>query len=217
MQLQNLLDMISQAQGGQATQNLGNQFGLDQQQTNSALESLLPSFSSGIKKNVSQPQGLEALLGALQKGNHAQQLDDPSHFQRPEAIDDGNNILGHIFGSKDVSRNVAQRASQKSGVDSGILKQMLPLIASMVMGSMGKQTQQPQFQQQFGGGQQQSSGGGGLLGSLVGGLLGGGQQQQQGGMPNLGGLEQMFQADSKGSEDDGAFDLSDLTDLLNRR
>ena len=156
------------------------------------------------------------MLGALQKGNHAQQLDDPSHFQRPEAVSDGNNILGHIFGSKDVSRNVAQRASQKTGVDSGILKQMLPVIASMVMGSMSKQTQQPQFQQQFGGGQQQQQGGGGLLGSLIGGLMGGGQQQQSGGMPNLGGLEQMFQADSRGSQDDDAFDLSALTDLLKR-
>ena len=216
MQLQNLLDMISQAQGGQATQNLGKQFGLDQQQTQQALESLLPSFSSGLKRNVSQPQGLEGLLGALQKGNHAQYLDDPRQIQQRETIDDGNNILGHIFGSKDVSRNVAHRASQQTGLDSGLLKQMLPVIASMVMGSMSKQTQQPQFQQQFGGRQSQSSGGG-LLGSLIGGLLGGGQKAQQGRMPNLGGLEQMFQADSRGSQDDGAFDLSDLADLLKKR
>ena len=90
---------------------------------------------------------------------------------------------------------------------------MLPVIASMVMGAMSKQTQQPQFQQQFGG-QRQQGGGGGLLGSLLGGLMGGGRQQQAQGMPNLGGLEQMFQADNRGSQADDIFDLSDL---LNRR
>jgi hypothetical protein len=34
----------------------------------------------------------------------------------------GNEILGHIFGSKDTSRVVAAQASQQSGVDTSVLK-----------------------------------------------------------------------------------------------
>ena len=43
---------------------------------------------------------------------------------------DGNGILGHIFGSKDVSRQVAARAAQSSGVAPDILAKMLPLVAA---------------------------------------------------------------------------------------
>ena len=53
-------------------------------------------------------------------------------------VDDGNRILGHILGSKDASRQVAQKTSERTGIDSGILKKMLPVVATMVMGSLSK-------------------------------------------------------------------------------
>lgn len=72
----------------------------------------------------------------------------------------GNQILGHIFGSKDKSREVASEASQQSGVDSSVLKKLLPIVAGAVaMHYMGKRGQS--------GG---SGAGGGVLGSILGGL-----------------------------------------------
>jgi len=44
----------------------------------------------------------------------------------------GNQILGHIFGSKDTSRDVAAQASQQSGVDTDVLKKLLPIVAGAV-------------------------------------------------------------------------------------
>lgn len=44
----------------------------------------------------------------------------------------GNQILGHIFGSKDASRDVATQASQQSGVDTSVLKKLLPILAGAV-------------------------------------------------------------------------------------
>ncbi len=73
----------------------------------------------------------------------------------------GNQILGHIFGSKDKSRNVAAQASQQSGVDSSVLKKLLPIVAGAVaMHYMAK------GRQGVGGAQ----GGGGGLGSILGNL-----------------------------------------------
>ena len=72
----------------------------------------------------------------------------------------GNQILGHIFGSKDKSREVASQASQQSGVDSSVLKKLLPIVAGAVaMHYMSKRGRS-------GGG----GAGGGLLGSILGGL-----------------------------------------------
>ena len=61
-----------------------------------------------------------------------------SSLQRAETVADGNGILGHIFGSKDVSRQVAARAAQSSGVAPDILAKMLPLVAALAMGSMSR-------------------------------------------------------------------------------
>jgi hypothetical protein len=58
----------------------------------------------------------------------------------PATTSDGNAILGHVFGSKDVSRQVASRASERTGIDPSILKKMLPLVAAMVMGGLSRKS-----------------------------------------------------------------------------
>lgn len=214
----NLLDMISQAGGGQARQQLGAQLGLDAGQTEQVLKALLPALSAGLKANVSKPGGAESLLKALQGGHHQQYLDQPETLAQPETINDGNAILGHLFGSKEVSREVAGAAAQRTGVGEQVLKAALPMIASMVMGSLSKQTNDPNIAGQLlgmlGGAQPQpaqSQGQG--LGALLGGLLGGGRQQaapaapQQGQGGMLGALGNLLDADGDGSPMDDIFKM----------
>ena len=221
----NMMDMIMQAAGGQAPQQIGSQFGLDQQQSQSAIAALLPAISSGLKQNSGSPQGLAGLLGALQNGSHDQYLDNPANLSRQDAINEGNGILGHLFGTKEVSRAVAGRAAETSGVSADILKKMLPMVAMMAMGSLGKQTRGTGMfdQNQSGGGlqgmiaqmaMQQLTGGSqskGGLGGLLGGLLGGGARKQQAQMQRqassahqqgLGMLGKMLDADGDGSSMD---------------
>tara|TARA_R110002095_G_scaffold168076_1_gene145834 strand:+ start:751 stop:1305 length:555 start_codon:yes stop_codon:yes gene_type:complete len=145
-----LLKTILEAKGGNVTNQLGNQFGLSDSQTSSALAQLIPALAGGVKKNVKQG-GLDSLVTALNTGNHSQYLDNPSQLENASTVSEGNAILGHLLGSKDVSRQVAAHASQNTGIDSSILKKMLPIVATMVMGGMSKQ-----------------SGSGGVLGSLLG-------------------------------------------------
>ena len=49
-------------------------------------------------------------------------------------------ILGHVLGSKEASRQVAAGAAQKTGIDPSVLKQMLPIVAAMVMGGLSRQS-----------------------------------------------------------------------------
>ena len=158
----NLLDMILSAQNGGMVDQLAKNFGLGSSDAKKAIGQLLPSLSRGIQKNVSQPGGLDSLLAALQKGNHNKYIDNPDTLNSRDTVADGNNILRHILGSKDVSRNVAGHASAETGLDAGILKKMLPLIASMAMGAMSKQASGGGSLSQLASGSQSSS----LLGSL---------------------------------------------------
>lgn len=135
----NLLDLVLNAQGGQAVQALARGFGVEEQQASSAVSALLPALAAGLNRNVAQQGGLEQLLGALAKGNHGSFLDDVSRLGAPTTVHEGNGILGHLLGSKDVSRQVAQRASAQTGLSEALLKQMLPVVATMAMGALSKQ------------------------------------------------------------------------------
>jgi len=134
----NLFDLISQSQNGQGIDNLARQFGLDRDQAESAVRHLTPALNAGLRRNTNDGAGLAGLLGALTGGNHERYYDDPDALGSEDAVNEGNGVLGHLFGSKQVSRKVADHASAQTGIGSSILKKMLPVIATMVMGAMAK-------------------------------------------------------------------------------
>lgn len=148
----NLFDMLNQAQNGQGMDMLARQFNLSRQQADLAVEALLPAFSQGLKRNTSDPYGLGGFLNAMASGQHAKYFEDASRAFSPQGVDEGNGILGHLFGSKDLSRAVAAQAAQATGIGQQLLQQMLPVIASMVMGGLFKQSTNQMQAGGFGGG-----------------------------------------------------------------
>lgn len=64
-------------------------------------------------------------------------LDDLASPQ-PSDPGRGNDILGEIFGSRDVSRSAAQSAASRSGLDASLLRRMLPMPATLVAGYLSK-------------------------------------------------------------------------------
>ena len=88
-------------------------------------EALVPAILGGVKKQVQtqagSPGGLGGLLTQLGGG-----LLENVLSPQPTDVGLGNNVLGQIFGSKDVSRAVAANAAAQSGLDPALLKKMLP-------------------------------------------------------------------------------------------
>lgn len=135
----NLMELLMNTGGNAAVGQIGARFGLDEGQTQAALQQLLPALGSGLQRNAAAEGGIDALLGALSNGNHSRYLDNPELLGAEETTRDGNGILGHLLGSKDASRAVASHAAAETGIGAEILKQMLPVVATMVMGSLAKQ------------------------------------------------------------------------------
>ena len=230
MSAMNLMQMLLDGDGQRSTMEAGQQVGLDPQQTKMAMGALLPALSGALTRQAADPNQLQDLMGALQKGNHDRYLENPQTMGQPETMRDGNAILGHLFGAKDMSRAVAARASEQTGLDTGVLKKLLPLAATMVMGSMGRQSRQPDMQsmlmgmaakQMMGGVSRRGGGLGGGLGNMIGGILGGGRNAsprtggmaaphapQAGAQPSgaMGLLNKMMDADGDGSAMDDLFD-----------
>lgn len=148
-----LFDILAQAQNGNGMQALAQQYGLSMQQTQAAVAALLPAFSQGLQRSTADPYGLGAFMTAMASGQHAKYFEDATRAFSPQGVNEGNGILGQLFGSKELSRAVASQAAQATGVSQQILQQMLPAIASMVMGGLFKQTtNQMQAAGGFGGG-----------------------------------------------------------------
>ncbi len=135
-----LLNMLLNQGGGQAVRQIAGNFGLDEKQAASAISSLLPALGQGLARNASSQDGMESLWGALSGGQHQRYLEDPSILNQQDSINDGNGILGHILGSKDASRQLAQQASERTGIGTDILKKMLPMVATLAMGALSRQT-----------------------------------------------------------------------------
>src|SRR6185295_12279742 len=136
----NILDAIVHARDGAAVQQLGTQVGLAPDQATAALSALMPALAGGFQRNIQSQGGLESLMAALSTGNHGQYIDNPTSLAGPSAVTDGNGILGHLLGSKDASREVASRAAAQTGLSADVLKRMLPLAATLMMGAFSKQS-----------------------------------------------------------------------------
>lgn len=181
-----LYDVLANAQQGEAIDRLARQFGLSPQQVEQAVAALLPAVSRGLKQSTATPEGLAALIAmmAQERALPAMYDDDGTAFgQQGRAA--GNDALGMIFGSKDVSRAVADQAQYATGIGSAILKQMLPVIIGMILSGLlkglgggsaqGQQIPAPQPRQPM------PAPGGGGLGDILGEILGGGRGAPGGG------------------------------------
>ncbi|MGF1643053.1 MAG: DUF937 domain-containing protein [Thiotrichales bacterium] len=161
----NLLEQILAAQNGGVVKKVAESNGIDPTMALATIAKLLPALASGFKGQVADPNSpvtLEGLLGALQQGKHGRYLEDPNAVAAPDARSDGNELLARILGTKDNSRALADQVSQQTGLDTGIIKRMLPQVATLVLGALT----------------QRASAGGGGLAELAGSLLGGGARQQ---------------------------------------
>lgn len=182
-----ITDILAQMGG---LQSVARELGVSEGDARSGVEALTPAILGGFKKQAqAQPSGLDGLgglLGQLGGGGLLDQVLGP----QPTDVSRGNDVLGQIFGSKEVSRTVAQNAASQSGLDPSLLRKMLPMLAMLVTGYLAKQR---------GGGAdtaaaQVTPDAGGGLGGLLGGLLGG-----QGGGSTGGGLGSMLDMNGDGN------------------
>ena len=157
-----ITDILAQLGG---LQSMARELGVSETQAASGAEALAPAILGGFKRQAQSSagglEGLGALLGQLGGGG----LLDEVLAAQPTDVSHGNDVLGRIFGSKEVSRTVAQDAAVQSGLDPSLLRKMLPMLAMLVAGYMAKQRGAEAAAQP------PPAGGG--LGDLLGGLLGG--------------------------------------------
>jgi hypothetical protein len=191
-----ITDVLAQMGG---LQSISKELGVSETQAATGAAALAPAILGGFKKQAqSQPAGLEGLGGLLGKLGGGALLDDVLAPQ-PTNVNRGNEVLGQIFGSKDVSRTVAQNAASKTGLSPELLKKMLPMVAMLVAGYMAKQkSANPESTAQNPPTAAPTASTGGGLGGILGGLRGGGAAGAQR-TGATGGIASMLDMDRDGN------------------
>jgi hypothetical protein len=135
-----LLDMLTQQLGsGQRLGKLSGQLGADQAATKNAVGAALPMLLGALAKNSAQSNGADALDRALAK-HDGSVLDNLDGFLDRPDVNDGNGILGHLLGAK---RNAVEAGvSKASGLDASMVTKLMPMLAPVVMGALGRQKRQ---------------------------------------------------------------------------
>lgn len=172
-----------------------------------AVGSGIGAILGGLAQNAAKPEGAESLFNAVKTKHDGGILDDVGGFLGMGDAVDGGKIIGHVFG--DNRANVESQVAQAAGVDQSMISKLLPMLAPMVMGWIGKKVASGELNPSNLGGllQNEKSSAesampdlGGILGSILGGGAtsgggggGGGVMDSAGGaMKNAGGILNML-------------------------
>jgi len=198
--------LFQQLQGA-PVQQLSAQLGTEPAQTQSAIATALPLLLGALGRNAQQPQGAEALLGALQR-DHAPAaasgfdlggllgsvLGAGTGPQAASPQTDGAGILGHIFGASTPA--AASGLGQATGLGGDKAGQLLQLLAPIVLSFLA---------QRFLSGGNAAGASPGELGQAL------GQEHAQ--VRQSGGLAGGLLGKVLDQDGDGDLDLSDLVKL----
>ncbi len=126
--------LLGQVGTGDELGQIASLLGSDGSMAQKGIAAALPALLGGLAKNAGAEGGAASLLGALDShdGSILNNLGGLAG-----ALGDGEKILGHVFGNR--TPQVAQAVSQKSGLDLSLVMKLLPLLAPIVMGYLGKQ------------------------------------------------------------------------------
>ncbi|MDD4778261.1 MAG: DUF937 domain-containing protein [Fermentimonas sp.] len=164
-----ITELLNSSMGQSLIKNVAGKFGMDEKEASGVVSAAIPTILAGMTRNAQSKEGAESLNRAIESKHDGSLLDNLSgmlqgHTQ--ELQEDGEGILGHVFGNKRSA--VEQGISRKTGVSAGKIAPLLAILAPIVMAYLGKE-------------KRQTSTNAGGLGDLLGGLMGGSQQSRSGG------------------------------------
>jgi len=145
---------------------LADRLGVDPNTAESAVRQTLPALLGGLQANAADPAGAASLSVAL--AEHPPDLVAGGVDLSQVDTDDGQKIVGNIFGSQ--TDQVAQTLGGNLGGSGDLIKRLLPLLAPIVLSYLSSRMRGGT---PTGNEPQPSAGVGDLLGSILGGIGGG--------------------------------------------
>ncbi|MFH3481866.1 DUF937 domain-containing protein [Xanthobacter variabilis] len=145
------VELLRAAQGGQGMENLARAYGLSAQQTKAVADAMMPAFADGFRHVVQSPEAMASLMALMLSGPYgsfygqpggygayAQPSPPPPPPSQPDINQAGADALNAVFGSNEVSRAVANQVAASTGLGIAMVRQMMPTFASLFVGGLAK-------------------------------------------------------------------------------
>jgi len=131
--MQLLLSQLS----GDTLGKISKQIGVDESQAQKAVGLALPMLLGALNRNTASTDGAQALANALQRDHDGSILDNLSQaVEKPETIQDGSAILGHVLGDK--RSGTINSVSRATNLDPQQVSQVFAVLAPIVLGGLGQ-------------------------------------------------------------------------------
>lgn len=141
--MSDLMSMIAGALRGGTLESLSRQIGADPDATAKAVSAALPVLIGALDRNTNDTDGAAALFNAVQKSHDGSILDNLAGALGPSLLGDGQDILSHVLGGR--RGPVETGVSRASGLDMSSVAKLLPMLAPIVLGAIGKMQRQQNF------------------------------------------------------------------------
>jgi hypothetical protein len=147
-------------------QDIANKIGADEGEVNTAIRTLVPALLGGLAENVQANQIDSSDLESAVAQQGASDLLDGGVSVDQVDEKQGDQYVAKIFGGND-SGAVASALADKGAGGGDLIKQLLPILAPIVLAYIGKQLTKGSAPAE------QAPAGGGGLGDILGSILGG--------------------------------------------
>lgn len=111
--------------------------GADRNQVETVIGAALPVMLGALGRNAQSPQGAASLASALDRNHDGSVLDDLQGFLSGNPSAQGDAIVGHMLDGKQ-RQEVESGISRLAGLDTAKIAKLLPILAPIVMGALGK-------------------------------------------------------------------------------
>ena len=134
-----VLDDLRSQLSGETVSNISRRIGADPQQTKTAIDGAIPMLLAALGQEAADPDRRVGLQEAIQEDHDGSVVDDlPAYLngQLNGKATNGQGIVDHVLGER--QQPAAQALAGKSGLDLSTIMSLLPLLAPIVMGMLGK-------------------------------------------------------------------------------
>jgi len=135
-----LMQILDQALGTQAIDDIGSHLGADRATTQKAVGLAIPVLVSALSRNAADPQGAAALETAVSRDHDGSLLDSLGGLLGGGQGGAGAAILGNILGGRRDS--VQSGIGGATGLDAAAVGKLLVMLAPIVMAALGRARQQ---------------------------------------------------------------------------
>ncbi|WP_181705972.1 DUF937 domain-containing protein [Chthonobacter rhizosphaerae] len=138
-------DLMRQAQGGQAIDNIAAAYGLKRTDVEKLMMTLLPLYSLGLKKSLTEMTSPATVSDLLDPDKFRAAFEDARAAVSPAATEAGRIALERMFGSGEAASVIAEQAAAATGVGADVVSKVMPTMAATVFGGVVKQIEESPF------------------------------------------------------------------------